>query len=212
MPLLKPLLSFDTAGHRLSVGLAVDKNIITNQETITHSHSDILLPMIKKTINMADIKINDIKTILITLGPGSFTGIRVGIAAAMGLGFATNINLYGIDNLSARALGHLQHHAYYEDKNFLVLADSRRDEIFYQRYLFSIAQKKMIPLMPDIDMASKDILLKKYKNDEVLTGDVVMADMLGVLLSQDKHYGAGDFISDHLSPLYGRKPDVIKMR
>ncbi|MGI6265438.1 MAG: tRNA (adenosine(37)-N6)-threonylcarbamoyltransferase complex dimerization subunit type 1 TsaB [Acutalibacteraceae bacterium] len=67
------------------------------------THSQTLLPMIADTLKTAALTMNDIDALAIANGPGSFTGVRIGVAAVKGLAFAENKPCYGVSTLAAIA-------------------------------------------------------------------------------------------------------------
>ncbi|MDI9313492.1 MAG: tRNA (adenosine(37)-N6)-threonylcarbamoyltransferase complex dimerization subunit type 1 TsaB [Hydrotalea sp.] len=211
-PLPQPLLCFDTAGNQLLVALAQhDGAIATERQKMVHGQAEELLPAIEKILHDAQRPLNALRGIFITLGPGSFTGLRVAVAAAIGLGFGLDFSvagddkkIHGIGSLPAMLLTHIADKKYRDDKEFLVLAESRRDEIFYQRFILHVADKKIAPIMPQPMMARRDELLKTHPDDEVVTGDVDFARLLPAL----QQYNGQDFITDHIMPIYARNPDA----
>ncbi len=103
------------------------------QEAMARGHAEALMPMVAEVLGEAGIAARDIDLIAATLGPGSFTGVRIAIAAARGLALATHARLYGTDSLSvmareARARGDLL------DGPFAVAVDARRGMLYLGLY------------------------------------------------------------------------------
>lgn len=88
-------LALDTAGPFCSAAVLADGRLYARAERICRGHADYLIPMIDGLMKQADIGYPDIDRIGVTVGPGSFTGVRVGLAAARGLAFALEIEAYG---------------------------------------------------------------------------------------------------------------------
>jgi tRNA threonylcarbamoyladenosine biosynthesis protein TsaB len=103
------LLAIDTAGPACAAALARrtaegEPEILTRrEETIGRGHAERLIPMIQEALVTAEVGFPDLDRIAVTTGPGSFTGIRVGIAAARGLALALDIPAIGIGSLAALA-------------------------------------------------------------------------------------------------------------
>lgn len=105
------LLAIDTSGDACAIALATapDATPVTAVETVRRAHNERLTAMIRDVMAGAGVAFADLDRIAVTVGPGSFTGLRVGIAAARGLALATGHPLVGVGNLaihaaSARAL------------------------------------------------------------------------------------------------------------
>jgi tRNA threonylcarbamoyladenosine biosynthesis protein TsaB len=93
------VIAFDTASEYLDIALSIDHNVFVLYKEIGLKHSEYLIPNIKKLCDKADIKIQDIDLIICTRGPGSFTGLRVGMSAAKGLAYGLQIPLVSVPTL-----------------------------------------------------------------------------------------------------------------
>jgi len=95
-------LGIDTSGTSFSVAIARDGKLIHENFIIQPklNHSELLLPEIKKTLKICDINLNDLTKIAVCIGPGSFTGIRIGLVCARTLSQIQNIPVVAIDSLS----------------------------------------------------------------------------------------------------------------
>jgi tRNA threonylcarbamoyl adenosine modification protein YeaZ len=126
------LLAIDTAGPNCAVALARGaassfKIVARAVERIGRGHADRLMPMVEAALAEAGIAFADIQRIAVTTGPGSFTGVRVGIAAARALALALDIPAIGIGSLSALAHPLMRdHHA----GTAVALLDARRGEVY----------------------------------------------------------------------------------
>lgn len=98
------ILAYDTSGEVLTAALAVDEKIVWEAESNTGArHSDALVPMLEKILRQARWKPQDIDVLAVGVGPGSFTGIRVGVAAAKALGFIWKKKIVAVSSLEAAA-------------------------------------------------------------------------------------------------------------
>lgn len=117
------ILAIDSTTNTLSICIKVKNEYIKKNITDNPKHSLTILPTIDSLLRENNLSIKEVKKIIVALGPGSFTGIRVGISTALGLSNALNIELYGVSTL--RAL------SYYSDTNYKAVAiDSRRDMVY----------------------------------------------------------------------------------
>ncbi len=92
-------MSFDSSNHICSVAISKNNNIVAFKQEITSSRqAERLIPMIEETLNSCKCSYNNIDYLVVTNGPGSFTGIRVGLATAKGILLASNIIGFSISN------------------------------------------------------------------------------------------------------------------
>jgi tRNA threonylcarbamoyl adenosine modification protein YeaZ len=97
------LLAIDTALDCCSVGVLTARGAVTRSEVVGRGHAEILLRLVKDALAEAAVTVSDIDRIAVTVGPGSFTGLRIGIAAARGLALVTGCPVVGIGTLAAHA-------------------------------------------------------------------------------------------------------------
>jgi tRNA threonylcarbamoyladenosine biosynthesis protein TsaB len=89
------VLSIDTTDNKKTIiKLNGDKNDVILHESSQHA-SQVVIPLIDQLLKRNKLTLKEIHEIQVNTGPGSFTGIRVGLAIANGLGFATNISVNG---------------------------------------------------------------------------------------------------------------------
>ena len=121
------ILAFDTAGNYCTVALAWQGQQYYKYMDITHGHATHLMPLISGVLEEAHAAYEGLDLIGVVVGPGSFTGIRVGVATAHGLSIATGKPLIAISafELYARQVG---------EREALVIIDTRRNDLFAQRY------------------------------------------------------------------------------
>lgn len=103
-PSSKAILGIDTCHDRCSVALALaDDTILDRTVAMSRGHAERLLPMVEQQLAGAVCDVTDLNGIAVTIGPGGFTGIRVGVTAARALALALNIPLYPVPSLLALA-------------------------------------------------------------------------------------------------------------
>ena len=98
------LLAIDTSAHLCSVGIwdgDQDRLIAEASEDIGTGHAELLMHQVQTCLSGAEIEIAEIDRFAVSLGPGSFTGVRVGIAAARGFAFALSKPVIGVTTLEA---------------------------------------------------------------------------------------------------------------
>lgn len=128
------ILNIDTATEVAAISISENDRVIdfaTNNNQ--KDHASFLHPAIKILLQKADVSINKLNAIAVTAGPGSYTGLRVGMAAAKGLCYALNIPLITNNTLEVMALSTMilikNQHALY-----CPLIDARRTEVFTAVY------------------------------------------------------------------------------
>jgi len=126
----RPILAIETASRSCSVALYArgrDTIPVYLTENTDHGHATMLMPMIERAMAEAGCGYGDLDRIAVAVGPGSFTGLRVGIAAAQGLGLASSVPVVGIS--SFLTVGHVGEPER-QGRRVFALLDSRRDEPF----------------------------------------------------------------------------------
>jgi tRNA threonylcarbamoyladenosine biosynthesis protein TsaB len=98
------LLVIDTSADRCAVGVAIDdRPAVVRQAEVGRAHAERLMPMVEEAMAAAGLDFADLFRIGVTVGPGSFTGVRIGVAAARGLALATGARAVGIGTLTVHA-------------------------------------------------------------------------------------------------------------
>ena len=123
------LLSIETATHTCSVALHREGSLLGIQEMhLEKSHSSLLHVMIDQLLKYGEVRQEALEGVAVSMGPGSYTGLRIGASAAKGLCYALDIPLIGVNTLEAMAYGVDQtnvHGAW-----LCPMIDARRMEVF----------------------------------------------------------------------------------
>jgi tRNA threonylcarbamoyladenosine biosynthesis protein TsaB len=124
------ILAIDTAQNACSAGVWRDGAMLADESVhMPQGHAEALMPMIERVMATAGLNYAALNRIAVTVGPGSFTGVRVGIATARGLAMAAQKPAVGIpttESLAAAAVGHST------GENILSVIDSKRGDVFAQ--------------------------------------------------------------------------------
>jgi tRNA threonylcarbamoyladenosine biosynthesis protein TsaB len=126
------ILALDTALMACSVAvLDTDQGLLTARESVAmaRGHAENLMPMVARVMAEAKLEFVEIDRIAVTTGPGSFTGLRVGISAARGMALAAAKPAVGLSTLAAFAAPHIA-----DDDSVPVVAviDARHDHVYLQ--------------------------------------------------------------------------------
>lgn len=121
------VLVIDTAGGACQVGVFVGgKSVAERSVGMVHGHAEALLPLVQAAVDGAGVAFADVRAVVVTAGPGSFTGLRVGLAAAHGLGLALGCPVVAVSSLAAWAMT--------ATGPVRVVLDSRRGDAFVQDF------------------------------------------------------------------------------
>jgi tRNA threonylcarbamoyladenosine biosynthesis protein TsaB len=135
------IVAIDNSLDLLNIAVADDEKILAERNIINSEiPSEIIATALSGALADADRNIADIKTIFVTLGPGSFTGIRVALAFCKGISSAKNIPLIGVPTLDvlAQSLSHM-------DGYFLCpIIDAKKSEVFISLYHASKGELKKL--------------------------------------------------------------------
>lgn len=146
-------LGLDTATSACAVALwdaASGRTLAVRAETMQRGLAEKLVPMVQATLADAGIGFADLSRIGVTVGPGTFTGLRVGLAAARGFALAAGCPLVGVTTLEAAAHG--LDHAARIGRTVLAAIESRRDDLFLQPFAADLS-----PLGEPADVLPPDL-------------------------------------------------------
>ncbi len=218
------VLGIDTSAVTCSVALYSDR--LLSQFTLTNgpTHSQTLLPAVASVLKEANLSVSDLSAIAVSVGPGSFTGLRIGISTVKGLAFADDIPCVPVSTLEALAVNARQ----WEGCLVCPLMDARRGE-FYNA-LFRIENGIPVRLTPDRALPGETVLEEiKGEASLLLLGDgaekfvAMFPEFAPALASEDIRFQCGEsvailgqkganhrtVISCHqLSPAYLRLPQA----
>jgi len=99
------ILAIDTSGPTFSAALVREEDAVLGEIYVRSErhHSELLLPGIERLLQTADLQLRDLDILACTVGPGSFTGIRIGVATIKGLALAAGVPVIGVSSLKALA-------------------------------------------------------------------------------------------------------------
>lgn len=126
------VLALDTAGINCSAAIydsSAGKILAEVVETIGKGHAERLMAIVDDALAGAGLDLQQLQRVAVTIGPGSFTGIRVGVAAARGFALSLGIEAVGVTTLAALAARHLQTAP---GRNVVAAMDAKRGEVYAQ--------------------------------------------------------------------------------
>lgn len=130
------ILAIETSGAACSAAVLSEGAVHERLEPIVRGHAERLLPMIGNVLAEAASRYADLDLIAVTVGPGTFTGMRVGLAAARGIALASGLPCLGVTSFAVvlEAGGEEAEAVWANGRSVLVALDSRRSEVFAQRF------------------------------------------------------------------------------
>ena len=135
MPPNQYVLAFDTSAAHCAVSLFINGECFDERiEPMVKGQAERLFPLCEKILTLANISWRKLDAIGVCIGPGNFTGVRVGVSAARGLSLSLEIPAIGISRLEAMALD--------SKSKASVIMDARQDKIYIQDFFESNALNK----------------------------------------------------------------------
>ncbi|MEV3806673.1 tRNA (adenosine(37)-N6)-threonylcarbamoyltransferase complex dimerization subunit type 1 TsaB [Aeromonas dhakensis] len=125
------ILAVDTATEACSAALLVGEKVFSRWEEAPRDHTRKILPMVQAVLDEAGVTLDELDAIAFGRGPGSFTGVRIGIGVAQGLALGAGVPLIGISTLAAMAQGA---HRLDGAERVLTAIDARMDEVYFGHY------------------------------------------------------------------------------
>lgn len=125
------ILCVDTSSFICSVSVFENLSLISSNSTeVEKSHSKLLIQLIDQSLKDAKIKINEVDAFAVSMGPGSYTGLRIGVSTIKGLCYSLEKPLISINTLEILSKSALNHINNYNDFFICPMIDARRMEVF----------------------------------------------------------------------------------
>ncbi len=208
------ILGIDTSSRYLNIALSEGRDIIKEEaHLLDRKHASQLVPKIMELLKKSKAPINKIDVFIIGLGPGSFTGLRIGVSAIKGFGIATGkpcIGVASIDAIACNAMG--------IDRDIIPIIDAKRGQVYAAIYRQKAGQ---VARLSDYMVLPVEKLMRKVKRDSVFLGDgvnlyrenILSVDRKAIFLEEQYWYpGAGNLIKLGFSKIKkAKRPDLDKL-
>lgn len=171
--LIMKILAIESSAIAASIAIAEDDRLICEYTTnYKKTHSQTLMPMIEEVTKMVSLELNELDAIVVANGPGSFTGLRIGVATAKGLAHALNIPIIEVGTLDA-----LAYNMGYTDKIICPLMDARRNQVYTSLYTYE--NNTFTNILPSMVVPVEEIFqkIKELGKDVIFLGDGVSPNM-----------------------------------
>lgn len=181
------VLALDTATRSCSVAVAIDGKPAAEVTTLSNrTHSLHLMGMIRDVLALAELGLKDIDGFAVTIGPGSFTGLRIGISTAKGLAFAAGKPCVGVSSLEALASVCLP----WPDR-ICVLMDARKGEVYTAVYQELDGRLERIG---DERVVAPEAILRTIASPHLFVGEGVplYEKMIRAIVAENARWAPGD--------------------
>ncbi len=158
------ILGVDTSSKFLSIALSENADIIKEEShLLDRRHASELVPKVRELLKKTRTPINKISAFIIGLGPGSFTGLRIGVSAVKGFGIASGKPCIGVASIDSIACNVQE-----DNENIIPIIDAKRNQVYAAVY-----RKKgsRVVRLSDYLLLPIGELLKKVKGSPVFLGD-----------------------------------------
>jgi len=147
------LLAIETSTDACSVALLNDSNVLLDHRIAPQQHGALVIPMIDSIMAEAQLHSTQLDGLVFGRGPGSFTGVRIGVALAQGIALGADIGVLGVSTLHSVAQGVFRTHG---EQKVAVCLDARMREVYLATFELADGQL-MRPLSREYVCAPEDI-------------------------------------------------------
>ncbi|MCW8832987.1 MAG: tRNA (adenosine(37)-N6)-threonylcarbamoyltransferase complex dimerization subunit type 1 TsaB [Colwellia sp.] len=194
-------LAIDASTEACSVALQVNDKVFSRYDLCPQSHSLQLLPMVDELLKEAGIKLSQCDGLIFGRGPGSFTGVRIGVGVAQGLAFAADLPVVGVSSLQAMAqLAYMQGKVNHSNGQVIATIDARMSEVYNGYFVL------------DNNNIMQAHLLADQQGEAVSAPEKVHKRIAGIVTTPVYGVGTGwDAYSEQLSSLKSNTgtPDIL---
>ena len=192
-------LFIDTSNSFINIYIVKDKEVLNKKHYQTlKDMANSIMPLIRESFNEVDFKVNEIDKIFVTVGPGSFTGVRVGITVAKTISWSLNIPVYPISTLEYLACVDTKYN------KIISIIDARRENVFagyYDSNLNRIKNEELVSI--DSIKKNEDTILVSY--DGVYDSVVIETNIIKLI---NKHLNDKSVNPHELVPNYLKKTEA----
>jgi len=208
---LFPILAVETSGENCSVALLFDDiNFVEMNYQQKHIHSQKLIEMIDTVLVNAKVELKQCKAIAVSIGPGSFTGLRIGLSTVKGLAFGAGIPIIPVPTYDAWAF-HISKYIKTGTK-FVIAMNANGDEYYFSKY---IKHDEKADVIESLQLVEKNNLQSLIFSDELVYGDSFIentlndiSELTAVKIGRWAYLLGSDLLTsdyDYLEPNYFKK-------
>lgn len=213
-------------GCAVAVWDAGGDEAVSAVEPMLCGHAERLVPLAQNILTEAHLDFSDIDLIATTVGPGAFTGLRIGLSAARAMGLALDVPVVGVTTLDVLAASYLARHQ--DPHNLLVLIETKRSDFYGQLFSpagdilsepFALPAEQIsalylvdsIVLIGDASQRFLSLLLQEQKAGVVVRTGFEVPDPAHLARLAYRQYASGGYLTPP-KPLYLREADISQSR
>ena len=225
----RPVLGLDTSTSIASLALIAHGKVAASMARPVTSHGAAIPGAVDELLSAAGLAIRDLGAIAVGTGPGSFTGLRIGLSYAKGIAMATRCALAGVPSFDAMALAALERDNTDPGRLVCVVADARKGEVYAALYrvvadgLEKLSEELVITLDHLASRITEDVMfvgdqrakeaaaVAQSRGHRVALSEAGILDLRGVCVAAigGARFARGDTDrADSLEPLYIRTPEA----
>lgn len=181
------ILGIDTATPYLALGIVEENKVLSEiRFNAKQAHAQLLVPNIDKILKDAELELEDLDGIALSIGPGSFTGLRIGLATAKGLCFASGKPLITVSTLDA-----LVYFSLSAPHQMVPILDAKKNEVYAAVY---DTRKGMLKRVSDYWVLALEKLVAKIPEEVIFLGPglEVFGERLKELYKGKPHFVEGE--------------------
>lgn len=203
-----PILAIETSGNLCSVAVMLEEKFYIETNFFgKHIHSEKIFDMIDYAVKNSKLELKDFSHIAVSIGPGSFTGLRIGLSAAKGLALGSNLPIVPVPSMDAHALEICL--ILEQEKKFAILKTAGLDDLYFAVYKKTNNYYEKIN---DVELICKSELEEKFKEINVIFADknyiskeIIIEGPRAISIAQWSYLFGKDLLTynyDYLEPFY----------
>lgn len=203
---LLPILAVETTGETCSVAVLInDQQFVELNVKQRHIHSMMLISMVDQVLKSGNLTLNDLKAIAVSMGPGSFTGLRIGLSAVKGLVFGANLPLISVPTFDAYAF-HLSKQLP-EKSEFIIAVKASIEDYYCAKYFI---RNNNVEVIDEVSLLDKSEMKDFCSSTNLIFGNYGTreSDLSALFTAKWAYLFGEDLLTydyDYLEPNYLKK-------
>jgi tRNA threonylcarbamoyladenosine biosynthesis protein TsaB len=196
------ILAIETSTEVCSTALVHDNELIGERSVQEKNiHSERLLTLVDDLLTSSTVSNRQLDAIAISIGPGSFTGLRIGLSTAKGLALGLDLPMIAVPTLDGIAEAYRRNRTANGDEDFCALVDAKRNEAFFAFYTITVNE---IDLQSEYSIKMKEEIFSEARSrNSIVVQPTITASAIAFLADRKKkEFQLSDF--SYLEPLYLR--------